>query len=204
MARPTWLDECARRGVGLMYTSTDAVFDGSNGFYREDDPPTPPNWYGHTKARAERAIRELLPSATIVRLSLVLGLSVYGAGNSYLDKLIGQLRGGIPIVTPTYEFRNPIDVGTLCEFFAELAQPGTGGIFHVGASDKISRYDLARAIAERLGCDSGLIVPQSEPVPGALSRGLDDFLATDRVRSQCRTAVPSCCQVIERALDGVA
>ncbi len=167
--------ECARRGVGLMYTSTDAVFDGSNGFYREDDPPTPPNWYGHTKARAERAIRELLPSATIVRLSLVLGLSVYGAGNSYLDKLIGQLRGGIPIVTPTYEFRNPIDVGTLCEFFAELAQPGTGGIFHVGASDKISRYDLARAIAERLGCDSGLIVPQSEPVPGRAPAALTTF-----------------------------
>jgi dTDP-4-dehydrorhamnose reductase len=196
--------ECARRGARLLYTSTDAVFDGTKAPYSEDDPPTPPNWYGQTKARAERAIAQRLPSATIVRPSLVLGTSAYGVGNSYLEKVIANLHAGNPIISPTYEYRNPIDVGTLCEYFAELAQLDGRGIFQVGASDKISRYDLARAIAEQLGCDPLLIVPQIDPVPGRAPRGVDDFLATDRLRSVCGTPVPTCRQVIERALHAVA
>jgi len=49
------------------------VFDGTRGIYREDDPPSPPNWYGQTKANAEQAVAALLPTATIVRISLCWG-----------------------------------------------------------------------------------------------------------------------------------
>ena len=197
--------ECARTGARLLYTSTDAVFDGTRGIYYEHDPPTPPNWYGHTKALAERAIVDLLPSAAIVRLSLVLGTSALAGGNSYLEKVIGNLRAGNPIISPTYEFRNPIDVGTLCEFLRELtSHRDAAGIFHVGASDKMSRFDIARSIARRLGCDEALIVAQQAPVPGRAPRGRDDFLVTDRVRALCRTSVPTCGQVIERAVAQVS
>jgi dTDP-4-dehydrorhamnose reductase len=193
--------ECARTGARLLYTSSDAVFDGSQGIYYEDDRPTPANWYGQTKARAEQAIAEVLPSAAIVRVSLVLGRSALPGGNSYLEKVIGNLRSGNSIISPTYEFRNPIDVGTLCEFLLELtARRDATGIFHIGASDKRSRYDLARAIAVGVGADPALIVAQEAPVPGRAPRGRDDFLATDRLRQFCRTRVPSCQEVIDRAL----
>jgi len=192
---------CARSGARLLFTSTDAVFDGEQGIYHEHDPPTPPNWYGMTKARAERAIAELLPGAAIVRLSLVLGRGARPGGNSYLDKVAGNLRAGNEIISPTYEFRNPIDVGTLCAFLSELtARRDATGIFHAGASDKISRYDLARAIAVELKADPRLIVAQDAPVPGRAPRGKDDFLATDRLSEYCDTPVPTCQQVIQRAL----
>lgn len=192
--------QCAERGIRMLYTSTDAVFDGTLGIYHEDDPPTPLNWYGQTKARAERTIAELLPSAQIVRLSLVLGEGALPGGNSYLEKVKGNLTTGNPIISPTFEYRNPIDVGTLCEFLLELTPNAEAtGIFHIGASDKISRYDLARGIARSLGADVNLIVAQQEPVPGRAPRGRDDFLATDRLRAVCRTPVPSCLEVIERA-----
>lgn len=192
--------QCAERGIRMLYTSTDAVFDGTLGIYHEDDPPTPLNWYGQTKARAERTIAELLPSAQIVRLSLVLGEGALPGGNSYLEKVKGNLTAGNPIISPTFEYRNPIDVGTLCEFLLELTPNAEAtGIFHIGASDKISRYDLARGIARSLGADVNLIVAQQEPVPGRAPRGRDDFLATDRLRAVCRTPVPSCSEVIERA-----
>ncbi|MGD9720780.1 MAG: NAD(P)-dependent oxidoreductase [Pirellulales bacterium] len=192
---------CARTGARLLYTSTDAVFDGTRGLYREDDPPTPPNRYGETKVWAERAIAELVPTATIARLSLVLGTSALAGGNSYLEKVAGNLRAGNEIISPTYELRNPIDVATLCEFLFELTQHDrAAGIVHIGASDKISRYELARAIARGLGADERLIVPQDAPVPGRAPRGCDDFLATDRLRALCRTPVPTCAQVLERAL----
>ena len=181
------------------------MFDGTRGYYRETDPPTPPNCYGRTKAAAEGFVQQLVPSAGIVRVSLVLGTSARAAGNSYLEKVIVSCREGRPIISPDYEFRNPIDVHTLCEFFLELTDnPAATGIVHIGASDKISRYDLALAIATRLGADPALVVRQTEPVPGRAPRGPDDFLATERVRQLCRTPVPNCQQVIERALHGVA
>ena len=192
--------ECERVGARLLFASTDAVFDGTKQIYHEDDPPTPVNWYGQTKARAERAITELLPSAIIVRPSLVLGRGVGEPGNSYLEKVIGNLKAGNRIITPTDEFRNPIDVGTLCAFLGELApRADATGVFHIGARDKMSRYDLARAIAERLGFDPALVVPQDAPVSGRAPRGKDDFLVTRRLREFCRTPVPTCSEVIDRA-----
>jgi dTDP-4-dehydrorhamnose reductase len=192
--------ECQRQNARMLYTSTDAVFDGAKGIYYEDDPPTPLNRYGRTKAQAEARVRELLPSALVVRPSLVLGRSASGGGNSYLEKVIGNLQAGNEIISPTYEFRNPIDVGTLCQFLLELipARQSTG-IVQIGATDKVSRYDLARAIAEYFGFDARLIVAQQAPVPGRAPRGRDDFLVTERLRALCSAPVPTCREVIERA-----
>lgn len=193
--------ECLRLGARMLYTSTDAVFDGTKGYYREDDTPTPPNWYGETKARAEASIREILPTAAIVRLSLVLGRSEAPGGNSYLDKVLANLQAGNTIRAATFEFRNPIDVGTLAQFLLEIiSQPAAVGVFHVGASDKMSRYELTRAIAEQAGYDPELIVRQETPPADRAPRGADDFLATDRLRQFCRTPVPSCREVVERAI----
>src|SRR5262249_27063837 len=125
--------------------------------------------------------------------------------NSYLEKVERNLRAGNPIITPTFEFRNPIDVGTLCEFLGELtALDSATGIFHIGASDKMSRYELARAIAVQLGQDPGLIVAQAAPDGDRAPRGRDDFLVTQRLAAVCRTPVPTCLQVIERACHVVA
>lgn len=197
-------EACARFEARLLYTSTDAVFDGTRGLYREDDPPSPPNFYGETKARAERIIAERLADALIVRLSLVLGTSVSGGGNSYLEKVVGNLRAGNEIISPTYEYRNPLDAGTLAEFLLELtANRQARGIFHAGASDKISRFDLALAIARHVGADERLIVPQTAPVPGRAPRGRDDFLATDRLAAICKTPISTCRKVLARALAGL-
>jgi dTDP-4-dehydrorhamnose reductase len=181
------------------------VFDGICGYYREDDPPSPPNYYGETKARAERIVDDLAPDALILRLSLVLGTSTRGTGNSYLEKVVANLRAGNEIISPTYEYRNPLDAGTLAEFLLELSTNREArGIFHAGASDKISRFNLALAIARHLGADERLIVPQIEPVAGRAPRGRDDFLATDRLAATCQTPIPNCQQALARALAAVA
>ena len=92
--------ECARAARGCCTPRPTRCSTARSSIYYEHDPPTPPNWYGQTKARAERAIGELLPSAAIVRLSLVLGRGALPAGNSYLEKVIGNLQAGNQIVSP--------------------------------------------------------------------------------------------------------
>ena len=83
-----------------------------------------------------------------------------------------------------------------------LRLPGAHGIFHVGASEAISRFELGRKLAEKMGFSRDLIEAQTAPLPWRAPRGLDHFLLTERIRATCRTPVPSCDEVIERAVYG--
>ena len=46
----------AARGLRLVHLSSDIVFDGTRGRYREEDAPAPVNAYGRSKAEAERLV----------------------------------------------------------------------------------------------------------------------------------------------------
>ncbi len=199
------VDQCARGGARLFFASSGAVFDGTRHGYTEQDPPTPVSFYGETKARAEALITRELPSAVILRCGLVLGAALQPGSNALGDKLVESFRAGRPVVVPTYEFRNPIDAPTLAEFFLELAAyPQASGIFHVGSSDSLSRYELVAKMAEKMGYPRSLVVPRREPIPGRAPRGPDQFLLTDKIRRVCRTPVPTCEEVIERCVHAVS
>lgn len=194
-------EACSRSGTRLVCMSSAAVFDGKQHGYREADPPTPASVYGVTKARAEKLILQTLPSALIVRLALVLGFAASSGTNAMLNKFAAKLRAGEPVSFPDFEYRNPIDAGTLSRFLLELLSAGeVSGVLHVGATESISRYDLAVRLACEMGYGAHLVRRQTQPVPGRAPRGLDHFLLTDRLRAVCRTPVPSCGEVIEKAI----
>jgi dTDP-4-dehydrorhamnose reductase len=195
------VEACARAGAKLVFTSSAAVFDGTRHGYRESDVPTPVSVYGRTKARAEELVKQALPSAIIFRLALVVGFAQDHGTNAMLNKLAEKLRAGQSVAFPNFEYRNPIDASTLTGFMLELLHhPGASGVFHVGASESISRFELGVKLAERMGFSRDLIKPQTTPLPGRAPRGLDHFLLTERIRATCRTPVPSCDEVIERAV----
>ena len=162
--------QCKIHRSRLIFCSTDAVFDGKLAGYKEDATPTPVNEYGRTKAQAESAIVELQPEAVILRFSLVLGIAPVAGTNSYVNKLADLLRSGQKVPTPTFEYRNPIDVTRLAEVIIDLAGRRDTGIFHIAASDKMSRYELARSLAIKWNLSPDLIVSQDKPVAGRHSR----------------------------------
>ncbi|MCE5308678.1 MAG: SDR family oxidoreductase [Acidobacteriales bacterium] len=191
----------AQCGARLIYSSSAAVFDGTRHGYRESDAPTPVSVYGRTKAEAEQRVAKLMPGAAIVRPALVVGRGLRPGTNALLDKLETKFSAGRTVVAPTYELRNPIDVYTLCEFLLELAaRPELQGIFHIGATESISRFDLVTLYAERLGYSRDLVVPQTAPIPGRAPRGLDHFLLCERSRTVWSRPVPSLEETIERSL----
>ena len=75
---------CAETGAKLVFCSTDTIFDGEHAPYSEDAVPGPVNFYAETKVEAEQLVSRLGAQAVIARLSLVVGLPVLGAGNSFL------------------------------------------------------------------------------------------------------------------------
>ncbi|MHB1938564.1 MAG: SDR family oxidoreductase [Acidobacteriaceae bacterium] len=196
---------CARANARLLFTSSAAVFDGRKHGYTEEDAPTPLSVYGETKARAEAAVLALLPSAIVLRIALVIGFAGKAGTNAMLDNLAASWASGSPVASPTFEYRNPIDAGTLSSFMLRLLlHKDACGIFHAGAKDSVSRYELNVKLAKRMGYSGDLVQPQTVPASGRAPRGLDHFLITDKLHAVCNTTIPNCDEVIERSFDEVA
>lgn len=197
--------ECAVWGVRLVFLSSAAVFDGLKHGYREEDPPNPLSIYGKTKLEAEKAIKVILPSATIVRPTLVLGFSKDTGTNALLNKWVDSWSEGKPVKVPTEEYRNPIDASTLARIILFLAEhPSANGVYHVGASDSASRYEIAQKVAKAVGYSPSSTIPQEEYPPDRAPRGRDHFLLTDRIQEICPITPGTVDEVVRRSLNELA
>jgi dTDP-4-dehydrorhamnose reductase len=196
---------CARVNARLLFTSTAAVFDGRKHGYREEDGTNPLSVYGATKVRAEAVVRALVPAAVVIRFSLLLGFAKKAGTNSMLDGLHANWEAGKAVALSTSECRNPIHADSVSQIMIRLvADDRVHGVFHAGACDSISRYEIAMRLAARAGFPDHLVQPQTTPVAGRAPRGEDQFLLTEKLQKLCRMEIPTCDQVIERCFDGAA
>jgi dTDP-4-dehydrorhamnose reductase len=149
---------CGDNGAKLIFCSTDSIFDGQKGMYTEEDEPHAVNFYAETKIRGEQAVREFAGQSVAARLSLVMGLPVLGAGNSFLAKMISTLEAGNEMKFPENEIRTPVDVITLGQSLLELARNDFSGTLHLAGNTRINRYEMGCKIAERLEYSTDLII----------------------------------------------
>ena len=170
-----------------LFVSTDCVYSGRRGSYAEDDRPDPLSSYGWTKLLAERAVREELPSATIVRTSLVLRGAAAGAPSKQ-EQLVTEVASGRADASFfTDERRSPIAVADLAAAIDELLRrPRPPRLLHVAGAEDVSRFELARQIAIARGLDLQRIRPASATALG-LSRPLDCTLDSARARELLET-----------------
>jgi dTDP-4-dehydrorhamnose reductase len=176
---------CGADGIRLVFCSTDTIFDGERAPYHEGDAPEPLNHYARTKVDAERCVAEMGPGGIIARLSLVIGLPVLGAGNSFVARLLSALAAGREVAVPERETRTPVDVVTLGRALIELAGCNHTGVFHLSGTERLNRLELSRRIAAAFGRRSDLVVPVDPArMAGRAPRPRDVSLAHERTR-QC-------------------
>jgi len=156
----TVVDLCGDTGARLVFCSTDTLFDGEHAPYSEDATPGPVNFYAQTKVEAEQLVARLGSQAVIARLSLVVGLPLLGAGNSFLVRMIAALKDGKTVSVSEREVRTPVDVITLGRALLELAARNHHGIFHLAGSSRVSRFEMAQKIALCFGLPQSLVIPQ--------------------------------------------
>ena len=183
---------CKKNNAKLIFCSTDTVFDGETGDYKEKDIPRPLNFYAETKVRAENLIREEDANAVISRLSLVMGLPVMGSGNSFVARTIEKLKSAETVEFPANEIRTPLDVITLGAALIELAANDFTGTIHLAGNDRINRYEMARQLAAYLGYSSGLIIAgNSNKMPDRARRPNDVSLDNRQARQILNTPMLS-------------
>lgn len=181
----------------LVYVSTDYVFDGGKGLYREDDVPAPVNYYGLTKLVAEELVRSSDLLYTIVRPSAIYGVG--GSKKSFAEYVAERLSRGERVRALVDQYVSPTYAGLLAEALAEIVEVKPLGVLHV-AGPRMSRYEFAVRLAEELGLPGELVEEaRMEEFSGRwlARRPRDSSLDTSRARSILETPFHD----IDRALE---
>jgi dTDP-4-dehydrorhamnose reductase len=140
--------------IKFIFLSSDYVFDGRRGSYKEDDPVNPMTFYGKTKALSEKDIKNNLKNYIICRTA-----AVFGRGGKFFNFIINALQQDKVIDVYEDAFFSPTYIDYLLDSLKELINIDFKGIIHITEGERISRYDFALLIAEILGKDKSLIRP---------------------------------------------
>uniref|UniRef100_A0A9E7ZV88 dTDP-4-dehydrorhamnose reductase n=1 Tax=Bosea sp. NBC_00436 TaxID=2969620 RepID=A0A9E7ZV88_9HYPH len=174
---------CELAGARLVQISTDCVFNGSRGGYREADFPDADDLYGRTKLLGEVDY----PHAITLRTSII-GHEI-GSAVSLVDWFLSQpgpvvkgYRKAIYTGLPTVELARVIR-----DFV--IPQPQMCGLWQV-ASDPINKFDLLQLIAKTYG-KSIEIVPDDAV---AIDRSLDG----SRFREEAGYIAPAWPELVAR------
>lgn len=152
-------EECVDRSISLIHISTDAVFDGVDGNYRESDIPKPISVYAKTKLQGEKNVLDANPYAVIARVNFF-GFSVSGK-RSLAEFFLNSLMAGEKVYGFTDIFYSPMYVNDLVKILIKIAQKKLSGIYHIVSRDYLSKYDFGLMISDKFGLNDDLIIPQS-------------------------------------------
>jgi dTDP-4-dehydrorhamnose reductase len=190
-------------GALMVYISTDAVFDGSRGFYAEGDPTNPFSVYGESKLAGEEAVRSATDHHLILRTNFF-GWSPSGT-RSILEFFVNGFRSHTEMRGYTDFTVTSIYAQQLLAATAALVESGSTGTFHVASRDALSKYDFGRAVAQTFSFDSSLLSPSTSASAGhSTSRSRDLSLSTAKLESVLGLPLPSQAEGIATAYDDEA
>ena len=151
------IDSAKETKSRIIFISTDFVFDGLHGPYKEEDEPNPVNYYGSTKLAAEKAVIQSGLDWAIVRTVLVVGNTEDGQRQNILTWVKEKLEKGETIKVVDDQVRTPTYVEDLADGIILILEKKSKGIFHIAGKDTLTPYQIARQTAEFLKLNSKLI-----------------------------------------------
>ena len=167
----------------IIHLSTDYVFDGKLGQYKENDITNPINVYGVTKYKAEKILLEKSKESLVIRTNVLYDYQSK-AKSSFLNWVVDSLKRGEKIKVVDDQFNNPTWTDSISVVIDRAIKADLNGLIHWGDFDWISRYDFANKIADKFNLQSNLIEPikteeLNQVAPRPLNGGLDTTLAQD-------------------------
>jgi dTDP-4-dehydrorhamnose reductase len=139
--------EHAPPGTRIVHCSSDHVFGGDGGPYREDSPTAPISVYGRTRVAAEQLVLAR-PDTVVVRGGLWIGPSATGT-IGHLDWLRSRHRRGLPMTVVADEHRTAVWAEDAARRVWALADSDVTGIRHLTSTRAVSRPELAAYLVER-------------------------------------------------------
>jgi len=147
--------ECSKLNSFLVYVSTDYVFDGNLGMYKEDNVTNPLGFYGESKLEGEKVVQNFSTNWCIARTSTPFGL--HPTKKSFPMWVIENLQKQKQIDILIDQFTSPTYIPNLSRMLIEISERRITGVIHAAGASKISRYQMASMVSDKLNLDGTLL-----------------------------------------------
>lgn len=174
-----FLEEYSKKNnTHLIHLSTDFIFDGKNGPYKETDKANPLSYYGLSKLKSENILIKSKVHFTILRTILVYGKVFDMTRNNIVLWVRKMLSEGKEITIVNDQFRMPTYVEDLAMACKISIDKKAHGVFNISSKELLSVYQIAKQIAEVFELDERLIKPIStttlnQTAPRPVKTGFD-------------------------------
>ena len=153
------LEACDSNDIHFIQISTDFVFDGTSGPYRETDPIGPLSVYARSKAEAEALVMNSGLSWAILRTMIIYGVTDDAQRSNIVLWTKQSLERKQDIRVISDQFRGPTLAEDLADACISAAIKKAKGIFHVSGSEVLSILEIATRVADFFGLDKSHIHP---------------------------------------------
>jgi dTDP-4-dehydrorhamnose reductase len=144
-------DSCVKIDAHLIQISTDFIFDGEDGPYKEEDVPNPLSYYGLSKLKSEQLLQAHSVKWTILRTIIVFGVGEKLSKGNIVLWAKGALEKGDPLNIIDDQFRAPTLAEDLADICILAAKKKAFGIFNASGKDIMSIYEIVERIAKYYG-----------------------------------------------------
>lgn len=153
---------CKENNCHFQHLSTDFVFDGEKGNYKEEDEVNPLSVYAKSKVKSE----EILVNGTYANWSIVRTIIVFGTGYNLSRSNIvlwgrEAVMQGKELTIVDDQFRAPTWAEDLAKGCLLIVTKNQKGIFHISGPETCSVLEWLQRIARFYKQDEKLIVPIS-------------------------------------------
>ena len=152
-------ESCEKFHAFLVYTSTDYVFDGEKGMYKENYEPTPVNYYGLTKLKGEESIKNLTDEYCIARTSVIYGTIPAAGKTNFALWLLDKLERKEKVKIVTDQWNSPTLNTNLANMILEVSERKLTGTFHLAGATRLSRFEFAKFLANTFCLNTNFITP---------------------------------------------
>lgn len=166
-------------GYHIIYCSSDNVYDGIKGNYKETDLINPINEYGKMKAQVEKYILCNCPTACIIRLSKVVGIA-----NSDFDMLKEWKDAALKkkdIYCIKDNYFNPIFIDDVVSCIMQIMRKKLFGVYNVCGNQKYSRFELCKHFLNVIGLQTNIYEKQLEKFGFNDKRPLDTSMSNQKI-----------------------
>jgi dTDP-4-dehydrorhamnose reductase len=150
------VEACDAIDAGLVQISTDYVFDGRDGPYGEKAQPHPLSFYGSLKLESERLVLEAGIKGIVLRTLWLYGY-IPGARRNLVTWPLAEMSAQRSLYLVDDQWGNPTYVHDLARALLELCHNQVTGLFHMGGSAYMTRYQMAVEVARFFGLDPNLV-----------------------------------------------
>ncbi|MEO6882855.1 MAG: SDR family oxidoreductase [Bacteroidia bacterium] len=147
------------RDSHFIHLSTDFIFDGEAGPYKETDIPNPLSYYAWSKNESEKLLQKSEIKWAILRTIIIYGIVDNMSRSNIVLWAKDALSKGQKINVVDDQFRAPTLAEDLAQACINCANKGATGVYHVSGKDIMSILELVYAVADFYKLDKTFVHP---------------------------------------------